>query len=210
VLLTGFNRRFSPFAVRLAELLAKRTNPLIINYRMNAGHIPLSHWVHGAEGGGRNLGEACHIYDLFTFLTGARVTTINAQAIRPHTGHYSASDNFVATMSFDDGSVATLTYTALGAKDYPKELMEVYSDGRVMVLDDYKSLSVHGAAVKGVSTPVQDKGQKAEVAAFVEAVAKGGEWPIPLWQQIQATEIAFAVESAISASAPDASRGASE
>ena len=194
LLLTGFNRRFSPFARRLAELTAARSNPMILNYRMNAGHIPRDHWVHGPEGGGRNVGEACHIYDLFTFLTGARVEKVSAQALRPSSAHYGRDDNFVATMSFADGSVATLTYTALGAKEHPKERLEVYVDGRVLLLDDYRSLTVVGARAKGVETPVQDKGQKEELVAFASAVREGGEWPIPLWQQVQATEISFEVE----------------
>ncbi|HEY5039470.1 MAG TPA: bi-domain-containing oxidoreductase, partial [bacterium] len=83
VLLTGFNRRFSKYARAIQEVVQKRTNPMILNYRMNAGYIPLDHWVHGEEGGGRNIGEACHIYDLFTFLTGSKVTQVEAQALKP-------------------------------------------------------------------------------------------------------------------------------
>jgi predicted dehydrogenase/threonine dehydrogenase-like Zn-dependent dehydrogenase len=194
VLLTGFNRRFSPFAARAAELLAGRSGPLLMQYRMNAGYIPLDHWVHGPQGGGRNRGEACHIYDLFTFLAGARVSSVQAASVRPATGYYSASDNFVATVSFADGSVGTLVYTAMGAPELPKERMEVFADGKVLVLDDYLRLAVHGARAKGVELKTQDKGQKEELRAFARAVLNGGPWPIPLWQQIQATEIALDVE----------------
>ena len=81
VLLCGFNRRFSPFMAPLVQGVKDRSNPLIANYRMNAGHIPPDHWVHGPEGGGRNIGEACHIYDLFTFLTGAKVKSVSVQAL---------------------------------------------------------------------------------------------------------------------------------
>lgn len=197
ILLTGFNRRFSPHAKRMREIVAERSNPMIINYRMNAGHIPLDNWVHGEEGGGRNLGEACHIYDLFTYLTGARVEVVSAHAIRPATGNYGRTDNFVTTMRFEDGSVATLTYTALGSKDYPKERMEVYADGKMLVLDDYRTLDIFGANQKGVKTRVVDKGQKQELVEFANCVLDGMEWPIPLWQQIQATEIAFRVEEQI-------------
>ncbi|MEE8269155.1 MAG: Gfo/Idh/MocA family oxidoreductase, partial [Nitrospinaceae bacterium] len=106
VLLTGFNRRFSPFALRAKELIKNRTNPIIINYRMNAGYIPLDHWVHTEEGGGRNLGEACHIYDLFTFFINSKVVSIQARSLTPKTDHYSSRDNFVAILGFEDGSVA--------------------------------------------------------------------------------------------------------
>lgn len=198
LLLTGFNRRFSPYARRLREIAAGRTNPMILNYRMNAGYIPLNHWVHKEEGGGRNLGEACHIYDLFTYLTDSQVSSVSVQAIRPATGFYSSMDNFVTTMSFVDGSVATLTYTALGTNEYPKEHLEVFVDGQVLVLSDYRRLSLFGSKSKGLETKIPDKGHKAELEAFAFAIQHGGDWPIPLWQQVQATEIALAVETQLS------------
>lgn len=194
VLLTGFNRRFSPYAERIASLVKQRSNPMIINYRMNAGYISLDHWVHSPEGGGRNRGEACHIYDLFTFLTGARVQGVHASAIRPATGHYASSDNFVVTISFDDGSVATLTYTALGTTEFPKETMEVFVDGLVISLNDYRSMSIVGSKQKPLSTRAPDKGQKTELMAFARALRGEAKWPIPLWQQLQATRISFDVD----------------
>ncbi|HYW11439.1 MAG TPA: Gfo/Idh/MocA family oxidoreductase, partial [Longimicrobium sp.] len=197
LLLTGFNRRFSPFVVRMAELLRDRAGPLMISYRMNAGFIPLDHWVHTAQGGGRNRGEACHVYDLFTFLTGARATEVQAAAARPATAHYARTDNFTATVSFDDGSVATLTYTALGHRDHPKEQMEVFVDGKVLALDDYRTLRTTGARGGDLRLRGQDKGQKEELRRFATAIREGGAWPIPLWQQVQATEIALQVEAQI-------------
>ena len=194
VLLTGFNRRFSPVAQRMKQIVAGRTNPMILNYRMNAGYIPLDSWVHTAEGGGRNMGEACHIYDLFTFLTGAKVVEVTAQAIKPASGYYSHTDNFVTNLRFDDGSVGSLTYTALGSKDYPKEKLDVYVDGKVLAMDDYLELTVTGARQKGVSSRLQQKGHSEELQAFAQCIRQGGDWPIPLWEQIQATDISFQVE----------------
>lgn len=176
LLLTGFNRRFSKQAEAIHRVVEKRGGPMAINYRMNAGYIPLEHWVHGEEGGGRNIGEACHIYDLFTYLTGAEVTLVEAQSI--------SRDNFIATMTFHDGSIASLTYTSLGSKEHPKEQMEVFVEGKVLVLNDYKS----------PSSQIPEKGQKEELIAFANAIQEGEHWPIPLWQQAQAMEIAFQVE----------------
>jgi predicted dehydrogenase/threonine dehydrogenase-like Zn-dependent dehydrogenase len=197
LLLTGFNRRFSPHATRIKEWLRSRSNPMIINYRMNAGYLPPDHWCHGPEGGGRNLGEACHIYDLFTFLTGARVADIHVSALTPATAHYKRQDNFTAAMTFADGSVATLTYTALGAKEYAKERMEIFVDGKVITLDDYKSVSIAGAARQPFKTRLPEKGQKQELEAFARAIQQGGRSPIALWEQEQATSIALEVESAL-------------
>lgn len=194
VLMTGFNRRFSPYAQRIASLVQKRSNPILINYRMNAGYIPLDHWVHGPEGGGRNRGEACHIYDLFTFLIGAQAKSVQATALRPTTAYYAASDNFIATIGFNDGSVATLTYSALGSSEFPKESMEIFTDGMVISLNDYRALTVTGGRHKPLETRVSDKGQKKELQAFAEAIRGNSDWPIPLWQQLQATRISLGVE----------------
>ena len=195
VLMCGFNRRFSPFITPVADGVKGRSNPLIVNYRMNAGHIPGDHWVHGPEGGGRNIGEACHIYDLFTALTGARMKSVTATGLDPRTAFYRADDNFVATIAFEDGSVASLTYTALGNTKYPKEKMELYSDGAVWALDDYKTLTVTGRT-GGLDGKAAEKGHREELQAFAAAIA-AGQQPVPLWQTFQAMEIAFAVEDAI-------------
>ncbi|RKZ84098.1 MAG: oxidoreductase, partial [Candidatus Parabeggiatoa sp. nov. 1] len=197
ILLTGFNRRFSPYARRIQDLIKHRSNPMILNYRMNAGYIPLDYWVQTEEGGGRNIGEACHIYDLFTYFTNSKVIKVTAHAIIPKTNHYSRHDNFVATMHFEDGSVATLTYTALGNNKYPKEQMEIYVDGKVLMMNDYKSLNIVGVKAKGIQSKTMDKGQKQELEMFAKAIKQGGEWAIPLWQQVQAMEIAFEVEAKI-------------
>jgi predicted dehydrogenase/NADPH:quinone reductase-like Zn-dependent oxidoreductase len=180
LLLTGFNRRFSKQATAIHRQIQKRSKPLIITYRMNAGYLPPEHWVHNEEGGGRNIGEACHIYDLFTYLTNSRVTRIQAQG--------TSNDNFITTLTFEDRSIATLTYTSLGSKDHPKEQMEVFVDGKVLTLNDYKS----------PSSQVPEKGQKEELIAFASAI-QNGTWPIPLWQQAQAMEIAYQVEEALCA-----------
>lgn len=194
VLLTGFNRRFSPFSRRIAEILGRRTGPLMAAYRVNAGPLPPGSWVYGPEGGGRNVGEACHFYDWLGWLTGARVARVVAQRARSAVGGHPAADDFTVSLSFDDGSAATLLYTALGSSAHPKERIEVFADGRVLTLDDWRELTVAGARSGGLRTRTPDKGHRDEVAEFVRAVREGGAWPIPLWQQLQAMEIAFEVE----------------
>jgi predicted dehydrogenase/threonine dehydrogenase-like Zn-dependent dehydrogenase len=197
MLLTGYNRRFSPHALKMKALVAKRSAPFIFNYSMNAGYISRDHWVNSLEGGGRNLGEACHIYDLFTFLADSEIVTVSAQAIKPGTGYYGRNDNFVATLSFADGSVCTLTYTAMGNKKYPKETSELYVDGKIAVLNDYKTLTVHGQEKLSINSSQQDKGLVNELVSFATGI-KAGEWPIPWWQQVQVCDIGFAVEDAFS------------
>ncbi|KFL29418.1 oxidoreductase [Devosia riboflavina] len=193
LLMTGFNRRFSPAIAEARRLLANRTSPVIVNYRMNAGYIPADHWVHGPQGGGRNIGEACHIYDLFNSLTGSLPTEVHAVSISPSSAYWRRDDNFVATIRYDDGSVCTLTYTAMGAKDYPKERAEIFVDGKVIALDDYKSLSVTGGA-GGWKGTVIEKGQFEELQALAQAFKTDGQWPISMDEQLAATRVSFEVQ----------------
>lgn len=196
-LLTGFNRRFSRHIQEAKKALQGRSNPIIVNYRMNAGYIPLDHWVHGKEGGGRNLGEACHIYDLFAYLTASSPIAVTAMSINPKTNAYSARDNFVATIAYEDGSVANLTYTALGAKAYPKEQMEIFFDGKVITMDDFKATRVSGTKFPSYESKIPEKGQLEELKAFADCL-KSGDWAIPLMEQIETTRLALAVDRQLS------------
>lgn len=171
---------------------------MIINYRMNAGYLPLDHWVHGPEGGGRNIGEACHIYDLFTFLTDARVQRVRAEAIKPHSNYYNASDNFSVTITYDEGSVAVLTYSSMGTSDFPKETMEIFFEGQVISMSEYKILELFGNRSSRFQFKTPEKGQKEELFAFVQSVTCGCESPIQLWEQIQSMAVAFDAEQLIS------------
>jgi len=197
VLMTGYNRRFSPAAKRAREVLRQRTTPLVVDYRMNAGYIPTDHWVHSAEGGGRNLGEACHIYDLFTFLTASRVEAVSATSISPTSRQYARNDNFVATLKYTDGSICTLTYTALGDRSYPKETMEIFSDSKVLSLRDYKKLTIAGGKHRSWESVTQQKGQLQELESLAECLLSGSEWPIPLADQLETARVAFEVEELI-------------
>jgi len=195
--LVGFNRRFSPFAQKIKEIIKNRENPIIIEYQMNAGFIPKEHWVQTETGGGRNIGEACHIYDLFTYFTESEIEKTLALSITPKREKYLKNDNFIASLKFKDGSVCSLIYTATGSKNYPKEQMKIYFDEKLIFLDDYKEMKVFGAKIKGLKIK-QDKGHFTELEEFAKSIKKGGGYPIPLWQLIQATKISFEVEKKIS------------
>lgn len=196
-LFVGFNRRFSPFSKRIHELTQNRRNPLLIHYRVNAGYIPLDHWTQKRdEGGGRIIGETCHFLDLFQYWTGAKPMKISANAIRPKTKNTIAADNFFTTIEYADGSVANLLYTALGSKDLPKEYAEIYCDGKVLILDDFRRLEVKGG-IGGMKSFTQNKGHLAELEAFAETL-KTGKAPMPLEDIFRTTELSFEINESIS------------
>lgn len=203
ILMTGFNRRFSPAVRRVREWITGRSSPIIVNYRMNAGFIPLTHWVQGPEGGGRNIGEACHIYDLFCFLTQARPIGIKAHGISAQGRQWIATDNFIAIVCFSDGSICSLTYTSLGNKDYPKERMEIYFDGAVIEMDDYRSVRIAGRKGEPWKSASPSKGQLQELEALGEWMADPtSSWPISLDDQLAASRIAIEVDRQLRSEAP--------
>ena len=206
-LMVGFNRRFSPALQMLKQELGASRTPLIVNYRLNAGYIPLAHWVHGAEGGGRNIGEACHMYDCFAFLAGAPVASISATSIDPGSRPYSRNDNFCATVRYEDGSVCTLTYVALGPKTgLPKERIEVFANGEAWIVDDFKSLTRASDSAVLWSAAASDKGHFEELSQFGHSIASGDPSPIPLSQIFETSAVALHVEDLLYGRADEASR----
>ena len=139
-----YNRTFSPLVQKIKRVVQKRNSPLVINYRMNAGFIPKDHWVQTDVGAGRLIGEACHIFDLFYDLTQAKPVSISVESMRIDNEHLFPTDNFVATVNFNDGSICSLTYTSLGNEKMNKEYMELFFDSKSIILDDYKQLTGYG------------------------------------------------------------------
>jgi predicted dehydrogenase len=193
VVFVGFNRRYSSYAARLRELVAQRSGPLHLSYRMNAGYVPPEHWIHSVEGGGRVLGEACHILDLFRFLVGAPAVEVWATGVRGARRDVPPTDNFTATIRYAEGSVCTLLYTAQGGQGLPKEAMEVHGDGRSFLLDDYRRLQ--GFSTKlDFWTRKQEKGHYEELTAFHRAIA-GSLDCRALWDEtIEVTRTALEVD----------------
>ncbi len=195
LLLVGFNRRFSPALQMLKTTLHDRRTPLMINYRLNGGYIPPDSWVQGPQGGGRNIGEACHMYDVFRFLAGAPVTAISAISIDPGSLPYLRTDNFAATLGYGDGSVAHLTYTALGPKlGLPKERIEVFCDGDAYIVDDFKSLTQASTSSVLWQATDADKGHFEELRQFGEALRDGSASPIPFDEIIETSGVALHID----------------
>jgi predicted dehydrogenase/threonine dehydrogenase-like Zn-dependent dehydrogenase len=194
LLMVGFNRRFAPMAVQLKKFLSEIHEPLAIHYRVNAGYIPADHWVNDPEqGGGRILGEVCHFVDFVCFLAGTSPIEVQAQAVG-NPGQYSC-DNVVASLKFANGSLGTIGYFASGDKSASKERIEIFGGGSVAVLEDFRRLELVRNGRKQITrTPWgrnwgrnKDKGHRAEMQAFVDALQGKTPPPIPLEQIVAST-----------------------
>lgn len=194
-IMVGFNRRFSPHTLKIKELLVGRSEPLAMNMTINAGIIPPEHWVHDPiRGGGRIIGEACHFMDLMAFLADSPVKTVAACMMGK--GVAIQEDKMSIVLGFEDGSIGTVNYFANGTKKYPKEMLEVFSDGRVVRLDNFRRTT--GFGFKGFGcfkTLRQNKGHGNEFTAFIKRISEGGPSLIPLDQLTNITRASFAART---------------
>lgn len=193
--IVGFNRRFSPAAQKARTILSSLNCPMMLLYRVNAGYLAQTHWTQTEEGGGRTIGEASHMFDLFQFLVSpAQAVEVSSTSIGSQAGHLSNTDNVVTTVRYDDGSVATLLYTALGTKSFSKEYVEIYADGKVLVIDDFHSLEIHGMRVQGWESRIQNKGHLEELREFAEHILGRKPALIALESLVETTKISLLVE----------------
>ncbi len=202
-LMVGFNRRFAPHVIRMKELLVKITEPKSFVMTINAGAIPVTHWTQDrTTGGGRLIGEACHFIDLMRFLAGHPISSYQVQGMVEATSN-PTHDKFSIMLAFADGSFGTIHYLANGAASFPKERIEVFAGGRILQVDNFRTLK--GWGWKGfVSTKLwrQDKGQKACAAAFLQAVSNGEQTPIAAAEIFEVARVTLQIDALLAGTCP--------
>jgi predicted dehydrogenase/threonine dehydrogenase-like Zn-dependent dehydrogenase len=187
-LMVGFNRRFAPHARQAHRHFAGRTAPLMMIYRVNAGYQAPTNWYQDPQqGGGRIIGEGGHFIDLMAFLCGAAPQRVVARAISDPS--LPTPDNVSIIVDFADGSIGTLIYTSSGDLSYPKERLEIFGQGRIAVLDDFRNLTlIADGKRREISDRVQqDKGHTAQMHALVEALRGEQPWPVDVGEQLATT-----------------------
>jgi predicted dehydrogenase/threonine dehydrogenase-like Zn-dependent dehydrogenase len=172
LLMVGFNRRYAPHVIKIKQLLSSKSSPISMVMTVNAGFIPADHWVHDpASGGGRIIGEACHFVDLLRFLADASIESVNAVAMDSQ-----CNDSVSIQLRFKNGSIGVVNYLANGSKSLAKERLEVFCNGAVLQLDNFRALRGYGwSGFKTDKLWRQDKGQKTCTKAFVDAIASGDD-----------------------------------
>ena len=175
-LMVGFNRRFAPLLVDLRTRLGVKDTPMTVRYLVNAGTLQAGSWYANSDAeGSRFEGEGGHFLDTVSWwLDAAPMEVYAVSTLDP--------DDLVVTARFDDGSVASITYATKGNVRYPKETFEAVGGGRIARLDNFRSASVWTGRRRRVQRARGgvDKGQRAQVDQFIQAVASGGPMPIPL------------------------------
>ena len=190
-LMVGFNRRFSPFIKDIFTKTKGRSSGLAMNMTINAGVLPKDLWVHDPKvGGGRIIGEGCHFIDTMQFLSSSNVESVYSTALNSDKELAIKNDNVILNMKFKDGSIGNLSYLSNGNKSYPKEQMNLFCEGKVYVLDNYKKVNGYGSS--SMKKWSQDKGHKDEMIGFVENIKSSEENLISLESLVNTTLATFA------------------
>ena len=186
VLTVGFNRRFSPHVKAIQARLEKLTGPKTLVATINAGAVPADHWAQTRDaGGGRIVGEGCHFVDLLRCLVGSKIERVQVAGMTTRRASSAPRDTATIVLEFEDGSVGTVHYFANGSKRFPKERVEVFSEGQVFQLDNFRTVRGWGnKRYPRFQTVRQDKGNQACVDAFVAALHEGRE-AIPVTELVE-------------------------
>ncbi|GAB3709984.1 bi-domain-containing oxidoreductase [Spirosoma flavus] len=192
--MVGFNRRFSPYIQKMKSLLGGYSSdklPINVVITVNAGAIPADNWVHDrAIGGGRILGEACHFVDLITFLTGCCVARVCMNAMGQHPTE--TTDSASMLLQYENGSTGVINYFSNGSKAYAKERIEVFSQERTLVLDNFRQLNGYGFRHFSRMSGRQEKGHTELIRQFIRQIQLGGEPLIPFAELINTTQTTLA------------------
>ncbi len=192
----GFNRRFSPHVQKIRSLIGDSPGPLALTATMNAGVIPLKHWVHDPEsGGGRLLGEACHFIDLAVFITGSLVTEVCANRLGG--GGAPAGDTASILLRHANGASSVVNYLANGHRGYPKERVEVFTQERVLILDDFRETRGYGFRGFTRLKTSTDKGHTAQFAEFSRRMREGGTALIPWIELANVARATIAIDESL-------------
>ena len=202
ILHVGFNRRFSKPFVDINNFFSEVTEPILINYRINAGFIPKEHWIQDPIQGGRIVGEVCHFIDCMVFLTGAQPFRVYAESINSTNTQVTENDNVHINIKFSDGSVGSIIYLANGDSAVAKEYCEVFSGGRVAIMDNFRKTSFFMNGRKKVNKYNGSKGHNEEIQSFIQSIQDSNIITIPIEEMIHTTVTTFKILESLTLAQP--------
>jgi len=206
-LVVDFNRSLAPTSEQVAAHFHGRREPLHLNVRVNAGFLAADHWLRDpSRGGGRLVGEGCHFVDLCSRLVGEVVTSVSVRSLAPGPRTL-AGDNWLLTLSYADGSLASVAYISSADAGLAKERVEVLGDGRAAVIEDFRHVELYSSGRKQRRLPdrrnpraalrLQDKGHEATLRAAIKFFREGGEPPLSYRRLLETTEVTLRARDAL-------------
>jgi len=197
----GYNRGMAPMITRARELLAGQPEKKMAYHRIQAP-FPAEHWTHLPHvGGGRFVGEGCHIFDMFCELIGCPPVSVYASGgtfLDPE--DVKIPDSACVTLTFADGSVCVTLIASAGCPSFPKEATEIYCAGRAIFINDFKAMEYYGYEGRKKTELIfdeTDKGHSVEADLFANAIIDDTPPPNGIAQAARAAVISYKVNESI-------------
>jgi predicted dehydrogenase len=197
-LMVGFNRRFAPLFTQMRSRFGPAAPGAATRYLVSAGPLAADSWYRNdALEGSRFTGEGGHFIDTLTWWAGSLPVEVYA-APGPE------KDDVQATVRFANGASGVISYLTGGSVRFPKETFDAAAGGRSARLDNFRKAAVwSGRGQHTMRTRGQDKGQRAELAAFVGASLSGAAMPIPLEALVAVTKATIAAGESLASGKPE-------
>ncbi|MEY3421028.1 MAG: hypothetical protein RIR48_1317 [Bacteroidota bacterium] len=187
----GFNRRFSVYSQKAKALIGETGADLNMIATINAGFVSKDVWIQDMKtGGGRIIGEACHFIDLMQFISGSKVSAVMMSGL----GKYPEenTDNAIITIRFENGAQGVINYFSNGHKSYPKERIELFSQGKTLIIDNFRKMTGYGFARFSSMRSGLDKGHQQQFKSLIQNITTSGEPLILLDDLVNSSKASFA------------------
>jgi predicted dehydrogenase/threonine dehydrogenase-like Zn-dependent dehydrogenase len=197
-LMVGFNRRFAPMLTKMKADFGPASSGALTRYLVSAGPLAADSWYRNEGEGSRFAGEGGHFLDTLSWWADSLPEEVYA-AGGPD------ADDVQVTVRFGNGASGVISYLTGGNVRFPKETLDATGGGRSARLDNFRKATVW--AGRGHDTirarGGQDKGQRAEMARFIEACLAGAPMPVPLESLAATTRATIAVRDSLLSGKPE-------
>jgi predicted dehydrogenase/threonine dehydrogenase-like Zn-dependent dehydrogenase len=198
-LMVGFNRRFAPLLTQMKSQFGPASSTAVTRYLVSAGALAAGSW-YGNEvlEGSRFTGEGGHFIDTLSWWAGSLPEEVYAIP-GPE------KDDVQVTVRFQNGSSGVISYVTAGNARFPKETFDAAGAGRSARLDNFRKATIWTGRRRATTRARggQDKGQRAELAQFVQASLSGAAMPIPLESLVAVTKATIAVRESLASGRPE-------
>ena len=198
-LMVGFNRRFAPLLADMRARFGPQAPASTTRYLVNAGRLDADSWYLNEElEGSRFTGEGGHFIDTLGWWAHSLPEEVYAVS-------GTDPDDIQAVVRFANGATATISYVTTGNSRFPKETLDAGSGGCSARLDNFTQATVWAGRKRTTSKARggPDKGQRAQIASFLEAVRTGAPMPVALDSLMATTLATIAVGESLASGRPE-------
>ncbi len=194
----NYNRSHAPYIKKIKQALAQCTSPIMIHYRINASvkHIEL---FNSKTTQGSIIGNAYHIIDTLLYLMDSKPISVSVESLQAAKDVIFPTENFSVQIKFMHGSIGSILYTTIGSHRQERERLELFFDGKAIVMQDYERLFGYGLPASfAANTANPDAGDERLFSTFVERLREPQYTPpVPIEHMLQVIETTVLIDKLV-------------